>query len=58
MKKKEIYFVIKLYPKGKGFKPHIWKEGGLFNSKKSAEFQAKQIKKMKDMYSKVEVVQM
>ena len=43
-------------PKGAGFKPHIWTEGGKFATKEKAEFQANQMRKMKDLYSKVEVI--
>jgi len=49
-------FVIHLTPQSTGFKPHIWKEGGEFFTKKGAEFHAKQIRKMKDLYKKVVVI--
>lgn len=49
-------FVIQLTPKSKSFKAHIWKEGGIFGTRKSAEFQAKQIRKMKDLYEEVAVI--
>lgn len=48
-------FVIKLTPTWTN-KAHVWKEGGEFQTKKGAEFHAKQIRKMKDRYKKVEVV--
>ena len=48
--------VIYLTPKAKYFNPHIWDEGGLFNNKDSAEFQAKQIRKMRDKYKQVTVI--
>lgn len=48
--------VIYLTPKSKSFKPHIWSEGGEFYNKKSAEFQAKQTRKMKDFYTEVVVI--
>jgi len=38
-------------------KSHIWKEGGWFTNKYSAEYQAKQIRKMR-RYQKVKVVKM
>jgi hypothetical protein len=50
-------FVIQITSKLKFIKPHLWKEGGIFGTKESAEFQAKQIRKMKDLYLKVEVIQ-
>jgi hypothetical protein len=49
-------FIIMLTPTAKDSHPHIWLEGGKFFSKKSAEFQAKQTRKMKELYSKVEVI--
>lgn len=49
-------FVIELTPKSTGFKPHVWEEGGAFFLKKDAEFHANQIRKMKDLYAKVEVI--
>ncbi len=48
--------VIYLTPKSKHFQPHIWKEGGLFNNKDSAEFHAKQIRKMRDRSENVTVI--
>jgi hypothetical protein len=47
---------IFVHPVAKGYKPHFWKEGGYFPTKEQAEFHAKQIRKMKDIYSKVEVL--
>lgn len=35
---------------------HLWVEGGKFLTRQKADVQAKSIKKMKDLYSKVEVV--
>lgn len=52
---KEGFYII-VTPTGKGFKPHIWIEGGKFNSEPEAEFQAIQIRKQKDIYKKVQVV--
>ena len=49
-------FEILVTPTGSGFEPHIWTEGGAFQTFESAELQAKSIRKMKDRYSKVEVV--
>ncbi len=51
-------FVIELTPASKSFKKHVWAEGGSFFLKKDAEFHAKQIRKMKDLYTKVEVIPM
>lgn len=48
--------VIHLTPKNNSFKPHVWKEGGSFHTKDGAEFHAKQIRKMKDMYEEVVVI--
>ena len=36
--------------------PHIWKEGGEFDTEEKAEAQAKQSRKMKDLYKSVTVV--
>ena len=49
-------YQIKLVPRSKHFKPHIWKEGGDFFTKEGAEFQARQIRKMKDLYKEVIVL--
>ena len=49
-------FVIFVTPKGGGFKPHVWIEGGKFDYENFAEFQVKQLRKMKDLYKKVEVI--
>lgn len=49
-------YVIEVIPKSRSFATHIWKEGGDFPTKESAEFQAKQMRKMKDLYSKVYVI--
>ena len=49
-------FVIELTPVSKHFKRHLWVEGGTFATKEAGEFQAKQIRKMKDTYKKVEVI--
>lgn len=49
-------FIVFVTPKSKSFKPHKWKEGGEFSSPDVAEFHAKQIRKMKDRYSTVEIV--
>lgn len=45
-------FIIHVTPANKNFKPHIWQEGGEFFTKNGAEFQAKQMRKMKDLYDK------
>lgn len=45
-------YAIKVTPTNKAFKPHIWKEGGEFQTVKSAEFQAKQLRKMKAIFGK------
>jgi len=60
-------FIIEVTPANLAFKKHIWKEGGIFFTLSSAEFQAKQMRKMKQsnkpgkfgknpFYSKVEVL--
>jgi len=52
---KNYKYIIFLYPKIKLCSPHIWIEGGIFDSVKSAEFQARQIRKT-GMYKSVEVL--
>jgi len=52
----EGWFYIWVTPKNKNFKPHIWIEGGLFNSKLSATKHIKQLKETK-LYEDVEVGQ-
>ncbi len=49
-------FVVFVTPKAKSFQPHKWKEGGEFSNPEVAEFHAKQIRKMKDLYQSVEIV--
>ena len=49
-------FVIFVTPKGGGFKPHVWIEGGKFDYENFAESQAKQLRKMRDLYKKVEII--
>jgi len=56
-------YVIEVTPSNKNFPKHIWKEGGIFSEKHTAEFQAAQMRKMKceydgrkNFYSKVEVI--
>ena len=49
-------FVIYLSPLSTHFSPHVWKDGGKFLTKESAEFQAKQIRKMRDRYKQVAVI--
>ena len=49
-------YVIKVTPKDKKYKPHIWKEGGEFFSEEGAEFHAKQMRNMKNFYKEVKVV--
>lgn len=38
-------------------RPYIWKEGGLFTTKAKAEFQAKQLRKMR-RYNKIETIKL
>ena len=49
-------YVIELTPKSKDYPKHIWKEGGEFNCHMGAEFHASQIRKIKGLYKKVEVI--
>ncbi len=55
-------YAIRLTPTNTAFAKHIWKEGGTFETIEAAEFQAKQLRKMKAIvgkgkqYSKVEIV--
>lgn len=47
-------YYIELTSKQENTTPHIWKEGGEFCFKYAAEFQARQIRKMR-MYKSVKV---
>lgn len=49
-------YVIEVTPKSLKGNTHIWKEGGTFGTSESAEFQAAQVRKMKNLYSKVKVI--
>ena len=55
-------YIIKVTPANKNFPEHIWEEGGGFYTKSGAEFQAGQMRVMKDFdnrkkfYDKVEVI--
>lgn len=48
-------YVIELTPKWNNALPHIWIEGGQWTSKTSAEFHARQIRKMR-RYKSVKVI--
>lgn len=50
-------YQIYLTPKNTNFKPHVWKEGGEFKTRDSAEFHASQIRITKE-YSEVTVMPM
>lgn len=56
-------YYIYVTPSNTNFKPHVWKEGGLFPNKERADNYAKQLRKTKspyskreNLYSKVEVI--
>lgn len=45
-------YYIYVTPQNKNFEPHIWIEGGFFTEKKAAQFQAQQMRKMKQDYNR------